>query len=41
MIDSNLALTAGFQLQMIELFCRSAKCENPVEKTKLEKGFIA
>lgn len=41
MNDSNLALTAGLQLQVIELFCGSAECDNPVEKTKLEEGFIA
>ncbi len=28
--DSNLALTKGLQLQVIELFCGSAECDNPV-----------
>ena len=27
-------------MQVIELLCRSAECENPVEKSKLEKGSL-
>jgi hypothetical protein len=27
-------------LQVIELLCRSAECDNPVEKSKLEKGSL-